>query len=293
MSAYRRTTEVDGGELALGVWGESGPLVIAVHGITSSHVAWTVVGEQLGADHRFVAVDLRGRGDSRDLPPPYGIDRHADDIAAVIRAYGGPALVVGHSMGGFVAAATARRHPELVSRLVLVDGGAPLPLPPGVPADAGEAGLKAAIEQTVGTAFARLTQTFPNRQAVVDLWRAHPALTEWTPVMAAYAEYDVVEADGGFVTKCKLAAAVRDAQDVYATSSARPGSLPVPATFLRAERGMLGDPMPLYPEGYASRWLPGVAESTVAGVNHYTITLSEAGADAVVHTVRDDRRPAA
>ncbi|NUT08409.1 MAG: alpha/beta hydrolase [Hamadaea sp.] len=290
MVAYQRATvAVEGGELAFGIWGEQGPLVVAAHGITSSHLAWALVAERLGTDHRFVAADLRGRGDSRDLPGPYGIDRHADDIAAVIRAYGGQAVVVGHSMGAFVAAATARRHPDLVSRLVLVDGGAPLPLPPGVPADATEADLKVAIEQTVGTAFARLTETFPDRAAVTALWRGHPALTDWNAAMTAYADYDVVETADGLVTKCKLAAAVRDAQDIYATSSARSAALPVPAVFLRAERGMLGGPTPLYPEGYAERWLPGIAASTVANANHYTITLSPGPADVVADAVRTYR----
>ncbi|NUR70137.1 MAG: alpha/beta hydrolase [Hamadaea sp.] len=291
MMAYLRSTvAVTGGELALGCWGEEGPLVVAVHGITSSHLAWTLVAEQLASDHRFVAVDLRGRGDSRDLPPPYGIDRHADDIAEVIRAYGESAVLVGHSMGAFVAVATARRHPDLVRRLVLVDGGAPLPLPPGVPVDATEADLKAAIELTVGTAFARLTQTFADRAAVDALWRSHPALTDWNPAMTAYADYDVVETDGGLVTKCRLEAAVRDAQDIYATSSARSAALPVPGVFLRAERGMLGGPTPLYPHGYASRWLPGIEEYAVAGANHYTITLSPSPAVTVADAVRDDRR---
>jgi lipase len=291
MSAYQlESVAVRGGDLAVGIWGRGGPLVVAAHGITSSHLAWSLVGADLGRDFRFAAADLRGRGGSRNLPPPYGMAQHADDLAAIIQTLGGgPAIVVGHSMGGFAAVATARRHTELVRRLVLVDGGAPLPLPPGVPADASEADLAAAIEQTVGTAFARLTMTFPDRAAVVDLWRSHPALAEWTPAMQAYAEYDVLETGRGLVTKCLLAAAVRDAQELYATSSASPQALPVPAVFLRAQRGMLGDPTPLYPSEYAQRWLPGVVESTVDGVNHYTITLADTGAEAVIRAVRAQR----
>ncbi|NUT34680.1 MAG: alpha/beta hydrolase [Hamadaea sp.] len=291
MTAYQMVTvPVRGGELAVGLWGERGPLVVAAHGITSSHVAWTLVGEDLGRDHRFAAVDLRGRGASRDLPAPYGMDQHADDLAAVIRALGdGPVVLAGHSMGGFAAVATARRHAELVERLVLVDGGAPLPLPPGMPADATEADVAAAIEQTIGTAFARLTMTFPDRAAIVAHWKAHPALTEWSPVLTAYAEYDVIEGDGGLVTKCLLAAAVRDAQDLYATAGRTPSVLPVPAVFLRAEFGMLGAPPPFYAQGYAERWLPGLVESTVEGVNHYTITLAGRGAEAVIRAVRAER----
>ena len=115
------------------MWGDEGPLVVLVHGITSSHLAFGLVGPALAADHRVVGVDLRGRGRSRELPPPYGMVAHAADVAAVIEAYGGgPAVVVGHSMGGFVAVELARGYPMLVERLVLVDGGAPLPFPAGV-----------------------------------------------------------------------------------------------------------------------------------------------------------------
>ncbi len=103
---------VEGGVLCTGVWGGRGPLVVAAHGLTSTHQAWALIGPQLGRDHRFVAPDLRGRGASRDLPGPYGVAAHAEDVAAVVTALGGPAIVVGHSMGGFVAAETARRHPD-------------------------------------------------------------------------------------------------------------------------------------------------------------------------------------
>ena len=95
---YRRqSVPVLGGEMCVGVWGDDGPLVVLVHGITSSHMAWALVGPELGRDHRVVGVDLRGRGGSRDLPPPYGMREHAADVAAVVEAYGGgPAVLVGH-----------------------------------------------------------------------------------------------------------------------------------------------------------------------------------------------------
>jgi pimeloyl-ACP methyl ester carboxylesterase len=283
----RQTVPTDGGDLTVGVWGETGPLVVAAHGITSSHVAWTLVGERLGGDHRFVAVDLRGRGRSRDLPGPYGLARHAADLATVVEAYGGgPAILAGHSMGGFAVLATARQYPLVPDRLVLVDGGPPLPVPDGVDVTAGDEAVAMAIELTLGPAFARLSMTFPSREAYRELWQAHPSFKEWSDAMTAYADYDLVGEEPELRPACLLAAALRDSRDLYAFPGVEPQAPPVPTLFLRAERGMFDEPTPFYEPGYAGTWLPGVAEQTVDGVNHYTIMLSDRGADAVAAAVR-------
>lgn len=283
----RRTVAVDGGQMTVGVWGEAGPLVVAAHGITSSHLAWGIVGPDLGRDHRFVALDLRGRGRSRDLPAPYGMDRHAADVAAVIAAFGGgPAILVGHSMGGFVVVRTLRSHLELAARAVLVDGGAPLPLPPGIDPAGGEEEIARAVTTTVGAAYARLSLEFPSVQAYVDSWRAHPSLSDWNDAMTAYVEYDLVGEVPALRPACLLAAATRDARDVYALGGERPEPLPVPAVFLRAERGMFNGPDPLYPAGEATRWFPGIAERVVPDTNHYTITLGPDGAGVIAAAVR-------
>ena len=104
--------------------------VLAVHGITANHLAWQLVAEAL-PDLRIVAPDLRGRGRSSELPGPYGFDQHADDLAQLIDQLGlGPVPVVGHSMGGFVAMAVAHRHPDLISAVLLLDGGLPFVVGP-------------------------------------------------------------------------------------------------------------------------------------------------------------------
>jgi lipase len=278
---------VAGGELTIGVWGDSGPLVVAAHGITSSHQAWTLIGPRLGRDHRLVAADLRGRGGSRDLPGPYGMAAHAADLAAVVGSQGGgPAVVVGHSMGGFVAVELVRRYPELVSRIVLVDGGPPLPLPPELAGETDRERIAAAVAESIGPAYARLSMTFPSRQAYREMWRAHPSFAQWSEAMDAYVDYDLVGTEPQLRPACRLEAAERDAQDLYAYPGTQPAALPVAARFLRAERGMFNQPEPFYPPGYASHWFPGTEESTVEGVNHYTILLGPAGADAVVAAVR-------
>lgn len=284
---YRRQrVKVRGGELTVGVWGERGPLVVAAHGVTATHRTWALLGPRLGIDHRFVAADLRGRGASRDLPAPYGMAAHAADLAAVIEAYGPPAVLVGHSMGGFAVVRTVRERPDLVTRVVLVDGGAPLPLPDGVDGTDPDA-LEQALSDAVGPAFARLSMTFPDRQAYRDFWRAHPAFSQWHPVMADYADYDLTGEPPALHPSCRPEAAVRDSRDMYLVPGARPEPLGRPGTFLRAPRGIQDEPdRPFYQPGWAERWLPGVIESTVDGMNHYTITLSGTGADAVAAALR-------
>jgi pimeloyl-ACP methyl ester carboxylesterase len=280
----RETVPVAGGELTVGVWGDRGPLVVAAHGLTATHQAWLLVGPDLGRDHRFVAPDLRGRGGSRLLPPPYGVTAHAADLAAVVAAYGGgPAVLVGHSMGGLVVVRATRDHPGLVSRAVLVDGGAPFPLPEG----AGEQDAEQVVAAVLGPAFARLSMTFPSRAAAREFWQAHPSFADWSEAMAAYVDYDLVGQEPELRPACRPEAAARDAHDLFPLGGDAPAPLRVPGAFLRAGRGMLDQPdQPVYPPGWPSHWLPDLPEITLADLNHYTITLAPAGAAAVAAAVR-------
>ncbi|WP_425470408.1 alpha/beta fold hydrolase [Streptomyces diacarni] len=84
------------------------------------------------------APDLRGRAASADLPGPYGLAAHVADVLALLDHLGQRrAVLIGHSMGGFVAALAAARHPSRVAGTVLVDGGLPFP---GTGAAGGEGG---------------------------------------------------------------------------------------------------------------------------------------------------------
>jgi pimeloyl-ACP methyl ester carboxylesterase len=108
--------------------GGDGSLVVLVHGLEGCHLNWMTVGPALAGAHRVIAPDLYGFG----LTPPgsrgSGLEANADLVAELVRKYGdGPATLVGNSMGGLVAMLTATRHPEVVSRLVLVDPALPPP----------------------------------------------------------------------------------------------------------------------------------------------------------------------
>src|ERR1700685_1936049 len=122
---------VDGGELRVLQWGTGKRVAIAVHGTTASAMSCQAVARQMPPGWTLAAPDLRGRGFSAHLPGPYGLERHVADVTAVLRHFGGRPVLAGHSMGAYVALLTRDAHPELVRRLVLVDGGLPPPGPGG------------------------------------------------------------------------------------------------------------------------------------------------------------------
>jgi lipase len=278
-SSYRPVSvAVDGGLLHGGEWNPSGATtVVAVHGITANHRTFALLAEALPG-HRVLAPDLRGRGASGTLPGPWGIDRHAEDVAGLITASAeGPVVLVGHSMGGFVAAALVRQFPDLVSGLVLVDGGLPFPLPQGINSDQ-------AIALTLGPALQRLQQTFPSREAYRRFWQSHPALREsWSDAIADYVDYDLVGSPPELRSSVSSQAVLQDARDQFQDPDTADvlGHFSGPARLLVVSRGLLDQPPGLYPKQELVRWrsrLPSLTIDEVPQLNHYTIMLHPSGA---------------
>lgn len=103
-----------------------GPLLVAIHGFPFDRRMWAHQLEGLPDLRRVIAVDLPGRGASLGVAAAAAsIDAYADHVASTIASLGpgpgqpGRADVVGLSMGGYVALALWRRHPEMVRSLVL------------------------------------------------------------------------------------------------------------------------------------------------------------------------------
>ena len=103
--------------------GPAAPTLVLLHGYTGSKENWFVLARALGRRYRLLAPDLPGWGDStREADGDYGYAAQADRVASFLqRIGGGPVVLVGHSMGGGIAAVVAARHPQLVSRLALLD----------------------------------------------------------------------------------------------------------------------------------------------------------------------------
>jgi pimeloyl-ACP methyl ester carboxylesterase len=114
-----------------------GPVVVLVHGIASSSVTFAKAVPLLSPNHRVIAIDLLGFGESPDPPDSeYTLEEHVASLDATLRSLKlrEPFVLVGHSLGSLIItryAAVREVRPHLrqtVSRLVLI--GPPIYLSP-------------------------------------------------------------------------------------------------------------------------------------------------------------------
>jgi pimeloyl-ACP methyl ester carboxylesterase len=274
---------VAGGELRLTRFGSGPRAVLGIHGITANAWSLRAVARRLGPGFTLVAPDLRGRGGSQHLPGPHGMRAHAADCAAVIQALGAqPIAVLGESMGAYLGVVLAARHPLLVRRLVLADGGLPLPPPPGFTPGMDPAPL---VEAVLGPALARLSRVFPSRRAYLDFWRDHPSFAEdWNRDVEAYLDHDLEACEGGFRSRVSEAAVRADAAEQLTdpdlfTQALQ--SIACPITLVTAPRNLMNQPMPLLSAAIVAEWrsrLPNLSVEMVPDVNHYALMMGGRGA---------------
>jgi len=276
----------DGIELAFGYWPGRGAAVVALHGLTSTYVSFTGVAERLTGRRPLFAVDVRGRGDSDKPDGPYGMAQHARDVARAMRAFGlGPSIIVGHSMGGFIAAALAASEPELVAGLILVDGGFVIPMTEA---------SRQAFESGLGKRVSQLRETYPSRQAYRDFWRSQPQFPpeDWNPWIEALLDYELGGEPPRLQPKASFEGVRVDLAEGLKTReiTERLAAIRVPVVMVRAEAGFLPDHPPLYPEPAMAdmrRLIPGLEVHTIQGTTHYTLVLGKRGASALADLIVD------
>ena len=129
MTIAHRFLDTNGARIHVAQEGD-GPPVVFIHGFPEGWFAWRDQMHALAeAGFRAIAVDLRGYGESSK---PRGTQSYkaslvAGDVAEVIRSLGaGPVPVVGHDWGAPITYRLAMDHPELVSRLFILNGPHPL-----------------------------------------------------------------------------------------------------------------------------------------------------------------------
>ncbi len=160
--------------------------IVFTHGWVDSQTVWDPLREQI-TDRSTVAWDLRGHGRS-EAPPPgqYGRELILADMLSVVapqvEAHGGPVVLAGHSLGGYLSLAFTLLHPELVSGLVLIAAG------PGFRKEEAREQWNAAVD-----ASALKLDIPPGSEEVskhVDSWVIDELETITQPVVAIVGEHD-------------------------------------------------------------------------------------------------------
>jgi pimeloyl-ACP methyl ester carboxylesterase len=118
-----KDTELHGHRVAYRAGG-SGPVIVLVHGITSTSATWERVMPALAKRFTVIAPDLLGHGGSAKPRGDYSLGAYASGVRDLVAVLGHDrATFVGHSLGGGVAMQLAYQFPERCERLVLIDSG--------------------------------------------------------------------------------------------------------------------------------------------------------------------------
>lgn len=102
--------------------GTGDPLFL-IHGVGMQSAAWAPQMEYLAGQYRVIALDMPGHGGSDPLPVGSTLSDYVAWCRAVIGSFGlGAASIAGHSMGALIAGGMAVTHPQLVTRVALLNG---------------------------------------------------------------------------------------------------------------------------------------------------------------------------
>ncbi|MGB9242884.1 MAG: alpha/beta hydrolase [Candidatus Acidiferrales bacterium] len=277
----------DGIELAFGYWPGPGEPIVALHGLTASYLNFIGIAELLAGRRSLFALDLRGRGDS-DKPEegPYGMAQHARDVATAMRAMGlGPTVIVGHSMGAFVATALAAQNPELVCGLILIDGGFLPAIGQGVTPQQG-------LDPLLAERVVQLQETYPSREFYRDFWRKKPHFPpeDWSSWVEAFLDYEIDGEPPNLRPKASQAAVLCDLAEGFKREEivARLRAFRVPVLMIRSDSGFAPGMPPLFPDAMMDQfrsYVPGMEEETISGTTHYTMVLGNRGATRIADLV--------
>src|SRR5580698_10756797 len=105
-----------------------GTPIVFVHGLGGSHLNWCLIGPELAAGRRAVALDLHGFGMTPGTRRNSTVRANAGLLDRFVREVTGtPVILVGNSMGGLISLLQTAAAPETVAGLALIDPALPLP----------------------------------------------------------------------------------------------------------------------------------------------------------------------
>ena len=260
-----KTVKGDGVSINLAVWEGHGKSILCLHGITANCRSWDMVASSLAPDFNVMAMDLRGRGLSDKPDTGYSLEFHSQDIIALLDDLSlNQVVLMGHSLGAFIALGFAAEHPDKVDKLILVDGAGDLSQEQ---LDQVFIGIKPALD--------RLGKIHPSQDAYLETMKSGPAIQPWNTVIENYYKHEIESTEAGVKTNINPENIVEEAGNVRTIKSRSfYPRLKCRTLILKATDGLLSKDDLLLPEdvvGVMTQEIPAATRFDVEGTNHYGI----------------------
>ena len=256
------TVKVNGNDIQLADYpGENGT-IIAIHGLTGTHKNMHYYAEKFKGNYRFIAVDLRGRGNSAETDVEPSIFKHAEDILGLIKALKiyNP-ILLGYSMGAFIAAIVASRL-KTTKSVILLDGAA-----------------KAADHQRsiVQPSLGRLSRKFTSKEHYVsEIQKIYTNLgIEWNDMLQKTVEYEVEPVGDDWENKSTESRIIADFESFFTFDPEEVCSQIDCPVLLVYAKGAIGAMPPLFylTDYEQTRKSTKLIETVISDCNHYTMVF--------------------
>ncbi|MFU2016089.1 alpha/beta hydrolase [Peribacillus butanolivorans] len=237
--------------------------IIAIHGLTGNHKQMHYYAEMLKGEYRVISIDLRGRGNSSETDEQTSLFKHAEDIIALIQELDieNP-ILMGYSMGAFIAAVVASKLNNQVKGLILLDGAA-----------TSTQQQRDIVQPSLG----RLSKKYESQKSyVIEIKEIYNRLgVKWTDHLQSVVEYEVHEVDGGWENKSSQYSILADFNSFYSFVPKEVCTQINCKTLLVYASGKIGEFPPLfYEEAYEdTKKYTADIETIVSKCNHYTMVF--------------------
>jgi esterase len=256
------TVNVNGNDIQLADYqGENGT-IIAIHGLTGTHKNMHYYAEKFKRSHRFIAIDLRGRGNSAETDAEPSIFKHAEDVLGLIgKLEIKNPILLGYSMGAFIAAIVASKL-KSTKAVIFLDGAA-----------------KASQHQRniVQPSLGRLSRKFSSKEHYVEeIKKIYTNLgIKWNDVLQSTVEYEVVPVGNNWENKSTASRIVADFESFFSFDPHETCSqIECPVLLVYAE-GNIGSMPPLFylTDYEQTRQSTKTIETVISDCNHYTMVF--------------------
>lgn len=243
--------------------GKNNTLIIFIHGLTGNYLQMYHFQKYFQDQYDTLSYDLSGRGDSTIQQAPTDIHQHTEDLLQLIDSIDYEKFIlIGYSMGGYIALDTAAQSNK-IKKVVLLDGG-------GV-----------ANENTsnlVIPSLGRLDKVFESAAAYKDMMKqSYRALgVDWSEVMDRVIEHEIQEVSGDIYPKSDYALTKQDFESFYNYPHAKVYEDVHIPVFLIICTGPIKNNTPLFSKDGYAKILNTIKQITSKdyALNHYEIVFN-------------------